>query len=156
MAGVSTAIAVTGSTGTIAVSTARTAAPVATATVMLLDSTDVAVAWAETDSAGRFVLRAPHTGVYRVSAGRMAYSESLSEELPLPYGGFHSWSEDGNKIAYNRIFREFRTWKYYEGGMADEVWIHDFTTKETKKVTDNPAQDIIPMWAGPGSSGAQG
>ncbi|MFH0756834.1 MAG: PDZ domain-containing protein [Bacteroidota bacterium] len=71
-----------------------------------------------------------------------------SEELPLPYGGFLSWSPDGTKIAYNRIFREFRTWKYYEGGMADEVWIHDFTKKTTEKVTDNGAQDIIPMWAG--------
>ncbi len=72
----------------------------------------------------------------------------LSEELPLPYGGFHSWSDDGNRIAYNRIFREFRTWKYYKGGMADEVWIHDFSTRTTEKVTDNGAQDIIPMWSG--------
>ncbi len=72
----------------------------------------------------------------------------MSEELPLPCGGFHSWSPDGNKIAYNRIFREFRTWKYYRGGMADEIWIHDFTTRKTEKVTDNAEQDIIPMWAG--------
>ncbi|MGW8314235.1 MAG: S41 family peptidase [Bacteroidales bacterium] len=72
----------------------------------------------------------------------------LSEELPLPYGGFHSWSPDGTKLAYNRIFREFRTWKYYRGGMADEIWIHDFNTRETRKITDNTAQDIIPMWAG--------
>jgi tricorn protease len=72
----------------------------------------------------------------------------LSEELPLPYGGFHSWSADGKRIAYNRIFREFRTWKYYRGGMADEVWIHDFEKKTTEKITDNPAQDIIPMWTG--------
>ena len=79
---------------------------------------------------------------------KVSVDGGLSEELPLPCGGFHSWSADGNKIAYNRIFREFRTWKYYRGGMADEVWIHDFTSKETKKVTDNPAQDIIPMWSG--------
>lgn len=72
----------------------------------------------------------------------------LSEEIPLPYGGFHSWSPDGTKLAYNRIFREFRTWKYYRGGMADEIWIHDFTTRETRKITDNTVQDIIPMWAG--------
>jgi tricorn protease len=72
----------------------------------------------------------------------------LSEEIPLPSGGFHSWSPDGKKLAYNRIFREFRTWKYYRGGMADEIWIHDFTTRETRNITDNPAQDIIPMWSG--------
>ena len=72
----------------------------------------------------------------------------LSEELPLPTGGFCSWSPDGSKLAYNRIFREFRTWKYYRGGMADEIWIHDLQTRTTEKITDNRVQDIIPMWAG--------
>ncbi|MCB0804834.1 MAG: PDZ domain-containing protein [Bacteroidales bacterium] len=73
---------------------------------------------------------------------------SLSEELPLPSGGFCSYSPDGGKLAYNRVFREFRTWKYYRGGMADDIWIHDFQTKETVNITNNNAQDIIPMWHG--------
>jgi tricorn protease len=72
----------------------------------------------------------------------------LSEQLPFPEGGFCSYSPDGNKLAYNQVFREFRTWKHYRGGMADEVWIHDFETHETKAITDNKAQDIIPMWSG--------
>ncbi len=79
---------------------------------------------------------------------RVPVEGGLSEELPLPAGGFCSWSPDGSKLAYNRIFREFRTWKYYRGGMADEIWIHDFSTKTTEKITDNIEQDIIPMWAG--------
>src|SRR6266853_5412612 len=33
------------------------------------------------------------------------------EPLPLPRGGFGSYSPDDSKLAYNRIFREFRTWK---------------------------------------------
>ena len=40
----------------------------------------------------------------------------LSEQLPLPRGGFCSFSPDGKKLAYNRVFREFRTWKRYRGG----------------------------------------
>jgi len=72
----------------------------------------------------------------------------LSTELPLAEGGFCSYSPDGNKLAFNRVFREFRTWKYYRGGMADDVWIFDFKTKEVKNVTNNVAQDIFPMWAG--------
>jgi tricorn protease len=72
----------------------------------------------------------------------------LSEELPLPVGGFCSYSPDKSKLAYNRVFREFRTWKYYKGGMADEIWIYDFKTKKTEKITDNPNQDICPMWIG--------
>lgn len=70
------------------------------------------------------------------------------EELPLPRGGFCSFSPDGRQLAFNRIFREFRTWKRYRGGMADDVWVYDFRTKETVNITKHPAQDIIPMWAG--------
>ena len=70
----------------------------------------------------------------------------LSEELPLPTGGFCSYSPDGKKLAYNRVFREFRTWKYYKGGMADDIWIYDFESKKVENITNNVAQDIIPMW----------
>ncbi len=76
------------------------------------------------------------------------FEGGLSKELPLPAGGFCSWAPDENRFAYNRIFREFRTWKYYKGGMADEIWIHDFSDLKTTKITDNNSQDIIPMWAG--------
>jgi len=72
----------------------------------------------------------------------------LSEPIPLPEGGFCSYSPDGSQLAYNRVFREFRTWKYYKGGMADDIWIYDFKSKQTVNVTNNPAQDIIPMWIG--------
>ncbi len=73
---------------------------------------------------------------------------SLPEELPVPRGGFCSYSPDDQKMAYNRIFREFRTWKRYRGGMADDIWIFDFKTNKIENVTNNPAQDIIPMWYG--------
>ena len=72
----------------------------------------------------------------------------LSEKLPLPRGGFCSYSPDLRKLAYNRVFREFRTWKRYRGGQADDVWIYDFDTRKTINVTNNPAQDIFPMWTG--------
>jgi tricorn protease len=75
-------------------------------------------------------------------------SGGLADELPLPRGGFCSFSPDDKKLAYNRIFREFRTWKRYRGGMADDIWIYDFRTKRVENITDNPAQDIIPMWSG--------
>lgn len=70
----------------------------------------------------------------------------LPEELPLPCGGFCSYSPDHSKLAYNRVFREFRTWKYYKGGMADEIWIYDFKSKQTEKITSNIFQDMFPMW----------
>ncbi len=70
----------------------------------------------------------------------------MPEQIPLPEGGFCSYSPDGKKLAYNRVMREFRTWKYYRGGMADEIWVYD--GKKVEKVTDNIAQDIFPMWVG--------
>jgi len=70
----------------------------------------------------------------------------ISEELPLSDGGFCSFSPDGNQLAFNRVFREFRTWKYYRGGMADDIRILDINKKTVIKITDNPAQDIFPMW----------
>jgi tricorn protease len=70
----------------------------------------------------------------------------LSAELPFATGGFCTFSPDGSKIAFNRVFREFRTWKYYHGGMADDLWIYDFSTREVINVTKNPSQDIFPMW----------
>ena len=73
---------------------------------------------------------------------------SPAVELPLPRGGFCSFSPDDKKMAYNRVFREFRTWKRYRGGMADDIWIYDFETKKIENITNNDAQDIIPMWAG--------
>ncbi|MFZ0472883.1 MAG: protease, partial [Bacteroidales bacterium] len=72
----------------------------------------------------------------------------LSSELPLINGGFCTYSPDGSKLAFNRVFREFRTWKYYHGGMADDIWIYDFNTKNITNITSNPAQDIFPMWHG--------
>jgi tricorn protease len=73
---------------------------------------------------------------------------ALPEELPLPRGGWCSYSPDRKKLAYNRVFREFRTWKRYRGGQADEIWIYDFESKTTEKITTDPAQDVFPMWAG--------
>jgi tricorn protease len=71
----------------------------------------------------------------------------LPQQLPVPRGGFVSFSPDDSKMAYNRVFREFRTWKHYRGGMADDIWIYDFKTGATENLTENPAQDICPMWA---------
>ncbi len=71
-----------------------------------------------------------------------------SEQLPLPRAGFCSFSADGKTMVYNRVFREFRTWKRYRGGQADDVWLYDFASRTTTNLTNNPAQDIIPMLRG--------
>ncbi|MCF0177117.1 MAG: PD40 domain-containing protein [Bacteroidales bacterium] len=73
---------------------------------------------------------------------------SVPEELPTAEGGFCSYSPDGKYFAFNRMFREFRTWKYYKGGQADDIWINEVGTNSLQKITDNDNQDIFPMWIG--------
>lgn len=79
---------------------------------------------------------------------KVSVDGGMSTEMPLSEGGFCSFSADRSKLAFNRVFREFRTWKYYRGGMADDVSIFDLKTHEITKITNNDAQDIFPMWAG--------
>jgi tricorn protease len=68
------------------------------------------------------------------------------EVLPLPEGGLTCFSPDGDKIAYNRIFRNFRTWKRYKGGLAQDIWIYDLKKNEVKRITDYEGTDTYPMW----------
>lgn len=77
-----------------------------------------------------------------------ALDGSPSEELPFSVGSWCSYSPDGKRLAMNQVFREFRTWKYYRGGMADDIYIYDFATRQMENITNNPAQDIMPMWHG--------
>ncbi|HPY76023.1 MAG: PD40 domain-containing protein [Planctomycetes bacterium] len=72
----------------------------------------------------------------------------LPEQIPFSTGSWCSYSPDKKSIAYNRVFREFRTWKRYRGGQADDIRIYNFETKETTQITNDPAQDIFPMWHG--------
>ncbi len=67
-------------------------------------------------------------------------------EISLKNGGFSTYSPDGKQLAYNYVFREFRTWKRYQGGMADDIRIFNFNTKESKKITNHVRQDVFPMW----------
>ena len=74
----------------------------------------------------------------------------MPELLPSSEGGFCSYSPDGTQLAMNRMFREFRTWKYYRGGQADDIWIHQLGTTKIERIPgcDAVAQDIFPMWVG--------
>ena len=79
---------------------------------------------------------------------KVSKNGGISEELPLITGSWCSFAPDGKRMAINRVFREFRTWKYYRGGMADDIWIFNPIAGTTENITNNPAQDIFPMWYG--------
>lgn len=72
----------------------------------------------------------------------------MAVEFPVPKGGILSFSPDGGKFAYNRIFRNFRTWKRYDGGLAQDVYIHDMKTGDEERITDWKGTDTDPLWYG--------
>lgn len=72
----------------------------------------------------------------------------LPERLPIDKGGLTSFSPDGTQIAYNRIFRNFRTWKREKGGMAEGIWIYDFKRSASERISDYQGLDTSPMWRG--------
>lgn len=70
----------------------------------------------------------------------------LPQPLPMKVAGFTSFSPDGGKVAYCPIYRDFRTWKRYKGGMAQDVWIFDLKSYDSRKITDWEGTDNMPMW----------
>jgi tricorn protease len=77
---------------------------------------------------------------------RVSKDGGLPEKLPLPYAEFGSVSPDGKKIAFTTRTRMFRTWKRYLGGMAADIYIFDLEKKTSENISNNTANDEIPMW----------
>lgn len=72
----------------------------------------------------------------------------LPTEMVVGKGGLTSFSPDGSEIAYNRIFRNFRTWKRYEGGMAQAITIYNFKENHAGEIPHEQWTDTFPMWRG--------
>jgi len=85
--------------------------------------------------------RAPKIFLVSASGGQ-------PEPVPLPYGTFGSIDDTGTWLAYTPLTREFRTWKRYQGGMAQDVWLLNLATKKSRQVTNEPGTDAMPMWHG--------
>jgi tricorn protease len=72
----------------------------------------------------------------------------LPVRLPIDKGGLMSFSPDGARMAYNGIFRNFRTWKRYTGGMAQAISIYDFRHNTIEQIPHTQWTDTFPMWRG--------
>jgi tricorn protease len=83
------------------------------------------------------------TRLYTVSV-----TGGLPEPLPMPRSGAGDLSPDGARVVYSPLVRDFRTWKRYQGGWAQELYIFDIESHELERVTDHPRADRDPMWIG--------
>ncbi len=72
----------------------------------------------------------------------------LPKALPMPFSGAGDFSPDATKMVYSPLFRDFRTWKRYEGGWAQQLYIFDLKTHAAVKFTEGPRSNRDPMWIG--------
>jgi len=72
----------------------------------------------------------------------------LAQAMAVPETGGGMLSPDGKKYLYTPIDREFRTWKRYRGGRAQDVWIYDLENNTSEQLTTNRATDNQPVWVG--------
>jgi tricorn protease len=77
---------------------------------------------------------------------RVPVAGGLETPLPIPEAGGADVSPDGRHVAFTPKDREFRTWKRYRGGRAQDIWVFDLATKQARQITDLPATDNQPVW----------
>ena len=84
----------------------------------------------------------------RGGCGRRPSRAACPRRFPCPRAASAAIRRTAPSWPTTACFREFRNWKYYRGGMADDIWVYDPQAKRVDRVTDNVAQDICPMWIG--------
>src|SRR5271156_691235 len=72
----------------------------------------------------------------------------LPVALPMPKSGAGDLSPDGSKVIYSPLFRDFRTWKRYAGGWAQQLYILDLKSHAAEKITNDARAHRDPMWVG--------
>ncbi|MFP4548421.1 MAG: S41 family peptidase [Fidelibacterota bacterium] len=108
---------------------------------------DVMVGWHPTEN--KIIFRSDRKSYSRFSRLFMVSPDDLEiEELILPEVVQGSFSPDGSKIAFNKVAREHRNWKRYTGGLAQDIYLYDYTTKKEVQLTSFEGTDRIPMWIG--------
>ena len=72
----------------------------------------------------------------------------LPTALPMPLSGAGTFSPDGRQVLYSPLFRDFRAWKRYQGGWAEDLWVFDLASHDARNITNDPNTDRDPMWIG--------
>ncbi len=72
----------------------------------------------------------------------------LETPMAVPETGGGMLSPDGTKFVYTPIDRDFRSWKRYRGGRAQDVWIYDLAANTSLQLTADRATNHQPMWVG--------
>jgi tricorn protease len=107
------------------------------------------VAWTPDSKRILFLTRRDSPNVWTKRLYSVSIDGGQPEPLAPDQGGLASFNADGTKIAYNRIFRNFRTWKRYTGGMAQDIYIYDLKNNVfEQQIPHTDYTDSFPMWRG--------
>ena len=72
----------------------------------------------------------------------------LPEALPMVVSGAGAISPDGKRAVFSPLFRDFRTWKRYQGGWATDLYLFELDGSGSQNITDHIRTDRDPMWMG--------
>jgi len=75
-------------------------------------------------------------------------SGGLPSALPMPTSGAGDFSPDGMRMVYSPLFRDFRHWKRYQGGWAQDLYIFDLATDDVTPLAHSRRTERDPMWIG--------
>ncbi|MGO8759767.1 MAG: PDZ domain-containing protein [Terracidiphilus sp.] len=107
------------------------------------------MAWTPDSKRVLFLSRRDSPNVWTKRLYTVSIDGGQPEPLALDQGGLASFNADGTKIAYNRIFRNFRTWKRYTGGLAQDIYIYDLKKNVLEQqIPHTDYTDSFPMWRG--------
>ena len=100
---------------------------------------------------GKRVLFRSTRDYWKAGSGKL-YTVSMEGGLPtalaIPESGAGAISPDGKRVAYSPLFRDFRTWKRYQGGWAQDLYLFDLDSNRAEQITDHIRTDRDPMWIG--------
>ncbi len=110
---------------------------------------NMVVTWTPDSSAVVYLSRREQWNTWIQDAYQVPVAGGAPSKLPLDSAvGLMTYGPDGHSIAYNRIFRNFRTWKRYNGGLAQQVFTYDLNARRLTQVTDWSGTNTSPMWVG--------
>ena len=100
---------------------------------------------------GKRVLFRSTRDYWKAGSGKLytvSMEGGLPTALPIPESGAGAISPDGKRVAYSPLFRDFRTWKRYQGGWAQDLYLFDLDSNRAEQITDHIRTDRDPMWIG--------
>ncbi len=72
----------------------------------------------------------------------------LPKQLAPTVSGAGDFSPDGTKLVFSPLTRDFRTWKRYQGGWAQDLYTFDLASNAAQRLTEHARSDRDPMWIG--------